>query len=146
MAGGGDPAAVTAALDERIKAVVPFNFGGPQPESPYPLPADSENTLNYAGSGTGSSRGTCGFLPRRFPPWAIVATIAPRTSFTLTSSLGTGSTIPVWKRLQRIYTDFYGHPDFLDYTTGFGVLQGRPPQASHCNNIGDSTGSESMLP
>src|SRR5262245_3880994 len=31
VAGGGDPTAVTAALDKRITAVVPFNFGGPQP-------------------------------------------------------------------------------------------------------------------
>jgi len=29
VAGGGDPAGVTAALDPRIAAVVPFNFGGP---------------------------------------------------------------------------------------------------------------------
>jgi len=27
VAGGGDPAAVAAALDERIAAVAPFNFG-----------------------------------------------------------------------------------------------------------------------
>ena len=38
VAGGGDPAAVTAALDPRITAVVPFNFGGPQPE--YAVPDD----------------------------------------------------------------------------------------------------------
>ena len=38
VAGGGDPAAVTAALDPRITAVVPFNFGGPQPD--YAVPDD----------------------------------------------------------------------------------------------------------
>src|SRR5690242_7156979 len=37
VAGGGDPAAVTAALDTRIAAVAPFNFGGPQPETTFPL-------------------------------------------------------------------------------------------------------------
>lgn len=46
VAGGGDPAAVAAALDERITAAVPFNFGGPQPETPYPLPEDSETTFD----------------------------------------------------------------------------------------------------
>ncbi len=46
VAGGGDPAAVTAALDERITCVVPFNFGGPQPETRYPLPADAETSFN----------------------------------------------------------------------------------------------------
>src|SRR5262245_3307176 len=33
VAGGGDPAGVAAALDRRIACCVPFNFGGPQPES-----------------------------------------------------------------------------------------------------------------
>jgi hypothetical protein len=46
VAGGGDPAAVTAALDRRIAGVVPFNFGGPQPETGYPLPADAEDSFN----------------------------------------------------------------------------------------------------
>ena len=31
VAGGGDPAAVTAALDDRIAAVIPFNFGEAEP-------------------------------------------------------------------------------------------------------------------
>ena len=31
VAAGGDPAAVTAALDSRIAAVVPFNFGEATP-------------------------------------------------------------------------------------------------------------------
>jgi hypothetical protein len=52
VAGGGDPAAVTAALDPRINCVVPFNFGGPQPETRYPLPEDAETSFNYAGSGS----------------------------------------------------------------------------------------------
>jgi cephalosporin-C deacetylase-like acetyl esterase len=38
VAGGGDPAAVTAALDPRVKALVPFNFGGPQPD--FAVPGD----------------------------------------------------------------------------------------------------------
>src|SRR5262245_22517036 len=39
VAGGGDPAGVVAALDRRVAAVVPFNFGGPQPD--YAIPADA---------------------------------------------------------------------------------------------------------
>ena len=137
VAGGGDPAAITAALDDRIAAAVPFNFGGPQPESPYPLLPDAENTFNYAGGGdwesTRNLRLSCrdGFLP-----WVIVGSIAPRYLIYAHEFSWDQEHDPVWKRLQRIYGDFYGHPDFLDYTTGFGVLQGRPPQASHCNNIG----------
>src|SRR5262249_18756277 len=49
VAGGGDPAAIAAALDERIACAAIFNFGGPQPESKYPLPADAETTFNYTG-------------------------------------------------------------------------------------------------
>jgi cephalosporin-C deacetylase-like acetyl esterase len=137
VAGGGDPAAIAASLDARITAAVPFNFGGPQPETPYPLPPDAENTFNYAGGGdwesTRNLRLSCrdGFLP-----WIIVGSIAPRYLLYAHEFSWDQEHDPVWKRLQRIYGDFYGHPDFLDYTTGFGVLQGRPPQASHCNNIG----------
>ena len=55
VAGGGDPAAVVGALDKRFTCVVPFNFGGPQPETRYPLPADAEATFNYHGSGSWES-------------------------------------------------------------------------------------------
>jgi hypothetical protein len=40
---------VTAALDERITAAVPFNFGGPQPETRYPLPEDVETSVQLRG-------------------------------------------------------------------------------------------------
>ncbi len=48
VAGGGDPAAVAAALDPRIAAVAPFNFGGPQPD--YPIPRDAKITQIYEGT------------------------------------------------------------------------------------------------
>jgi len=51
VAGGGDPAAVAAAIDPRIACAIPFNFGGPQPETQYPLPDDAEKTFNYMGYG-----------------------------------------------------------------------------------------------
>ena len=54
VAGGGDPAAVTGALDTRIAGVVPFNFGGPQPETGA-LGDDAEDAFNYAGSGSWES-------------------------------------------------------------------------------------------
>ncbi|HVW00230.1 MAG TPA: acetylxylan esterase, partial [Planctomycetaceae bacterium] len=55
VAGGGDPAAVTASLDPRIAAAVPFNFGGPQPETQFPLPENAEDRFNYAGGGSWES-------------------------------------------------------------------------------------------
>ena len=60
VAGGGDPAAVAAALDDRVRCVIPFNFGGPQPESPYPLPDDAEESFDIWAAARGSRRATCG--------------------------------------------------------------------------------------
>lgn len=79
VAGGGDPAAVAAALDARVRCVIPFDFGGPQPETPYPLADDAEESFDYLGRGSWESTrnlrlsGRDGFLP-----WVIVAAVAPR--------------------------------------------------------------------
>ena len=78
VAGGGDPAAVTAALDPRITCVVPFNFGGPQPETRYPLPDDAETSFNYAGGGSWeSTRNLRDSAADGFLPWVIVASRRP---------------------------------------------------------------------
>ena len=137
VAGGGDPAAVTAALDQRITAVVPFNFGGPQPENPFLLLPNPEESFNFAGNGSWEStrnlRLACqdGFLP-----WVIVGAIAPRRLIYAHEFSWDQANDPAWKEFLKIYGEFYRQPDHLDYTQGYGVLKGRPPQASHCNNIG----------
>src|SRR5262245_63805714 len=48
VAGGGDPVAVAAAMAEpgSVNGLVVFNFGGPQPETRYPLPDDAETSFN----------------------------------------------------------------------------------------------------
>jgi len=136
VAGGGDPAAVAAALDSRITCAVPFNFGGPQPESPYPLPEDSDTSFNYLGSaGWESTRnlrlsGRNGFLP-----WVMVAAIAPRRLIYAHEFSWDRERDPVWKRLEKLY-GLYDARENLDFTHGTGLLTGRPPEASHCNNIG----------
>src|SRR5258708_20393918 len=48
VAGGGDPAAVTAALDSRVSAVVPFNFGESTPEIPRFIPGKNQWPLELA--------------------------------------------------------------------------------------------------
>jgi amino acid transporter len=59
---------VHVGLDARIACVVPFNFGGPQPETVFPLPADAD-AFNYAGGGSWESTRNLrlsardGFLP-----------------------------------------------------------------------------------
>jgi len=136
VAGGGDPAAVVGALDPRFTCVVPFNFGGPQPETRYPLPADAEATFNYHGSGSWESTrnlrlsGRDGFLP-----WVIVGSIAPRRLIYAHEFSWDRERDPVWRRLEQIYA-WQGATQNLAFATGHGLLSGRPPEASHCNNIG----------
>ena len=74
VAGGGDPAAVTAALDPRVAAVIPFNFGEAGPEEHY-----TEGPRGYpfdtAWPGWGEWE-TTRCLPRssvdQFFPWLLV--------------------------------------------------------------------------
>ena len=136
VAGGGDPATVAAALDERITCAVPFNFGGPQPETTYPLPNDAEESFNYMGNGGWETTRNLRLSARDgFLPWVIVGSLAPRRLIYAHEFVWDQERDPVWKRLQKIYS-WYDATDHLDHTQGFGLLQGRPPQASHCNNIG----------
>ena len=138
VAGGGDPCAVTAALDERIACAVPFNFGGPQPETRYPLPEDAETWFNYAGSGSWESTRNLAFSASedsRFLPWEIVGSIAPRRLIFGHEFNWHRERDPVWKRLERIY-ELQDASDHLAYTHGRGELKGRPPEATHCTHIG----------
>jgi cephalosporin-C deacetylase-like acetyl esterase len=136
VAGGGDPAAVAAALDSRISAAVPFNFGGPQPETRYPLPEDAETSFNYAGSGSWeSTRNLRRSAAEGFLPWVIVGGIAPRRLVFAHEFNWHRVRDPVWKRLKAI-DGFYDAPGNLAYTHGRGELRGRPPEATHCTHIG----------
>jgi dienelactone hydrolase len=136
VAGGGDPAAVTAALDTRIRGVVPFNFGGPQPETAYPLPADAKTAFNYAGSGSWESTRNLRLSARDgFLPWVIVGGVAPRPLIYAHEFAWDRGRDPVWKRLTQVY-DLYDAPDHLASAHGRGRVTGRPPEATHCNNIG----------
>lgn len=136
VAGGGDPAAVTAALDPRIAAVVPFNFGGPQPETKYPLPEDAETRFNYAGGGSWeSTRNLYRSAGDGFLPWVIVGSVAPRRIVHAHEFAWDQERDPVWKRYQRIFS-LSDAPENLAFAHGFGRLSGQPPEASHCTHIG----------
>ncbi|MEP7257989.1 MAG: acetylxylan esterase, partial [Flavitalea sp.] len=80
VAGGGDPAAIAAILDQRIAGVIPFNFGEAGPEEHYlegpryydPATADPgwaywETTRNLPFS-----------VSKQFFPWFLCAASAPR--------------------------------------------------------------------
>ena len=135
VAGGGDPAAVAAALDERFTMAAIFNFGGPQPESPFPLPEHAETSFNYAGGGSWESTRNLAFSCRDgFLPWVIVGSIAPRKLIYAHEFSWDRERDPVWKRLQRIWSWY--DPNDLAAAHGTGKLSGKAPESSHCNNIG----------
>jgi cephalosporin-C deacetylase-like acetyl esterase len=136
VAGGGDPAAVTAAFDPRIACVVPFNFGGPQPETIFPLPADAEAAFNYAGSGSWESTRDLRLSARDgFMPWVIVSSVAPRRVIHAHEFAWDKERDPVWGRYQKIFA-WYNVPDFVDSSKGRGSVRGQAPESTHCNNIG----------
>jgi cephalosporin-C deacetylase-like acetyl esterase len=136
VAGGGDPAAVTAALDPRISAVVPFNFGGPQPETIFPLPADAETAFNYAGGGSWESTRNLRLSARDgFFPWVIVGSLAPRRLIYAHEFAWDRERDPVWKRLNAIF-QWYNKPERLAFVFGRGNVRLSSNEATHCNNIG----------
>jgi cephalosporin-C deacetylase-like acetyl esterase len=134
VAGGGDPAGVTAALDPRVKAVVPFNFGGTQPD--YAVPDDPAR--NFYWFGVPSWEPTrCLRLGARdgFAHWLIVASVAPRRLICGHEFAWDRSRDPAWPRIQKVF-EWYDASDHLAVVEGRGNLRGTPPESSHCNNIG----------
>ncbi|MEX1097553.1 MAG: hypothetical protein WED34_16020 [Planctomycetales bacterium] len=135
VAGGGDPAAVTAALDPRIAASAPFNFGGPQPESPYPLPENAEENFNYAGSGSWeTTRGLRRSIRDGFLPWTIVAAPAPRPLIYGHEFAWDRGHDPVWVRFEKIY-GFYDKPEALAAVWGSGSVRGNSPEDTHWRDL-----------
>ncbi len=134
VAGGGDPCAVTAAIDERITCAAPFNFGGPQPETRYPLPEGVD--FNYGGSGGWESTRNLAYSYRDGTlPWAIVGSIAPRRLIYAHEFAWDREHDPVWKRFEKIYA-WYDKPDHLSFAHGHGTLTSKDPPGSHCTHIG----------
>jgi cephalosporin-C deacetylase-like acetyl esterase len=148
VAGGGDPSAVTAALDPRISCVVPFNFGGPQPETIFPLPEDAEKSFNYFGGGSWESTRNLRLSARdAFAPWVIVGSVAPRRLVYAHEFAWDQEHDPVWRRLQTIFGLYDSQrengspsdasaPAKLASTHGSGSVRGTGPENTHCNNIG----------
>ncbi len=136
VAGGGDPCAITAALDQRIKGAVPFNFGGAQPETRYPLPPDAEKTFNYLG-GTywDSTRGLRLGGDQGFFHWTIVGSIAPRPLIYAHEFKWHQKNDPVWNRFGTIW-GFFDAKDKLGSLQGYGSVRLSSKEASHCTNIG----------
>jgi len=133
VAGGGDPAAVTAALDPRVTCSIPFNFGCGTIYQPTP---DAEPVYNFASFADWEST-RCLRLSGRdgFFPWVIVAAAAPRRLIFAKEFEFDAARDPAYQRVRKVY-GFYGAADRLAEIHGYGNVRLRPPAASHCNNVG----------
>lgn len=135
VAGGGDPAGVTAALDPRIACVVPFNFSGWQPESN--APPDPDRDFAWFGEGYWeSTRGLRGGAAGGFAHFVITGSIAPRKLIYAHEFKWDPKIDPAWPRLQKIY-GFYEAKDNIGFAHGAGAVRGQAgPANTHCTHIG----------
>ncbi len=143
VAAGGDPAAVTAALDPRIAAVVPFNFGEASPENTRFFPEKNRWPLELADPGWGAwetTRNLRGSIMGQFLPWLICASVAPRR-FAYSFELGWKvEDMPAWARYQKVF-ELYKAKENLSEAHGFGPY----PGPGECTNIGP-TQRKSLYP
>ncbi|HXD88995.1 MAG TPA: CocE/NonD family hydrolase [Urbifossiella sp.] len=134
VAGGGDPAGVTAALDNRIACVVPFNFSGWQPESN--APPDPDRNFDWFGDGYWeSTRGLRGGAAGGFAHFIITGSIAPRKLIYAHEFKWDPKIDPAWPRLQKIY-GFYNAKQNLGFAHGAGSVKNSGPGNTHCTHIG----------
>jgi dienelactone hydrolase len=125
--GGGDAAAVTAALDERIAVMAPDNFCGGTPMEHYRW-GTRRYDFETASPGWAEwepTRGLKGSIAGQFFPWFICASVAPR-GFIYNMEVAWPGGVekqPPWPRFQKVY-GLYGKRDLLDQFDGFGPMPG----------------------
>ena len=134
VAGGGDPAGVTAALDPRIACVAPFNFGGWQPESRGLENPDRD--FEWFGDGYWESTRGLRFGARDgFAHFVIVGSVAPRKVIYAHEFAWDAAKDPAWPRLQKIF-GFYDAKDAIRVAHGAGTVRESGPGNTHCTHIG----------
>ena len=126
VAGGGDPAAETAALDSRVAAVIPFNFGEAMPETSRFIPYKNLWPLDLAEPNPGDWD-TTRVIPRsvvdEFLQWFVCASVAPRR-FIYSYELGWNvEDLPAWARYQKVF-NLYNAVGNLADAHGFGPFPG----------------------
>ncbi len=135
VAGGGDVAGVTAALDPRIACVTPFNFGGWQPESTVSENPDRDTP--WFGDGYWeSTRGLKNGARDGFAHFVIVGSVAPRKVIYAHEFAWEAEKDPAWPRLQKIF-GFYDAKSSIVSIHGKGKVSGQAgPDNTHCTHIG----------
>lgn len=127
VAGGGDPAALTANLDHRIAAVIPFCFGEASPEAHY-LEGPRKYDFDTADPGWGfweTTRNLPHSVNKQFFPWFLCAAGAPRP-FIFSFELAWPTTVeeePAWARYKKVY-EFYNAGKHLSSVDGLGPFPG----------------------
>jgi dienelactone hydrolase len=122
VAGGGEPAAVAAALDPRISAVVPFNY--------------DQGHIRVHGDSPGQ-------IIKQFHPWLVAASVAPRRfvrAFEFGWEGAEEADYPeLWVdgllRSQKVW-DFYGARENLAVSQAYGLIRLSMERVSHCFSIG----------
>jgi dienelactone hydrolase len=117
VAGGGGLAAVVGALDDRVAAVVAFNFG-------HLAMGDWDSTGNLADTAR------LGLWP-----WIILTSLAPRRLIYGREFAWDAQHDLTWKHLETVY-EFYGKRDALRSVHGSGRGSRHGPMDSHCTNVG----------
>jgi hypothetical protein len=129
---------VAAALDSRIAGVVPYNFGGPEPETVYPLPAnpaDAEKAFPYGvGGHWDATRKLRNSARDGFLPWVIVGAAAPRRVIYAHEFAWDQKHDPIWPRLEKIFALQEAKAN-VGFAHGSGTLFGNP-EGTGCANIG----------
>jgi len=113
----GDLAAVVGALDDRVAAVVAFNFG-------QLSMGDWDSTRNLADT-----------AQLGFWPWVILASLAPRRLVYGREFAWNAQHDLTWKHLQKVYK-FYGKRENLRSIQGSGRGSRHGPMDTHCTNVG----------
>lgn len=128
VAGGAEPAAVAAALDERIRAIVPFNYD----HGHFRLDADLP-----------------GEFPKQLSMSFVTASVAPRYYVRASEFGREGAEQPdfpnlwvdAWERSQKIW-NFYGARDRLAAIQGYGLIRLSMERVSHCFSVGPQQRAE----
>jgi dienelactone hydrolase len=122
VAGGAEPAAIAAALDSRITALVAFNY--------------DQGHVRVHGD-------TRGQISQQFSPWLVAASVAPRRFIRAFEFGWEGAEEPDfpnlwvdgWLRSQKVW-GFYGAVDNLAASEGYGLIRLSMERVSHCWSIG----------
>ena len=128
VAGGGEPAAIAAALDERIGTLIPFNYehGRIRLDADFPGELAKQLTMSF-----------------------VTASIAPRRYVRASEFGWEGAEQPGfptlwvdgWKRARKIW-GFYNARENLASIQGYGLIRLSVERVSHCFSVGPQQRSE----